>query len=125
MPRFLRRIYNRYHKLGKKKGKNRVWRKPKGRDNKLRDKRRGYGPTVSVGYRQKSSERENVFVVNNTNDLLAVQKGQRAVIGNLGKKKMIEVIKVAQDKGIKFENVNLRKFLKETEKGKAKGEIKK
>ena len=112
MTAFLRRIYNRYHKLGKKKGKNRVWRKPKGRDNKLRDKRRGYGPTVSVGYRQKESERGRFLVVRNVPELLKVSKGQEVVFGKVGKKKKIELVKLAGEKGIVVLNVNSKKFLK-------------
>src|SRR3989344_5978169 len=113
---FLRRIYNRYHKLGKKKGKKRVWRKPKGRDNKLRDKRKGYGPVVSIGYRQKAEEREKIIVVNNFLELSNIQKEQRVVLGKVGKKKKMDMIKIAQERGIDFENVNIKKFLKETEK---------
>ncbi len=116
MTAFLRRIYNRYHKLGKKKGKNRVWRKPKGRDNKLRDKRRGYGPTVSVGYRQKESERGKFLVVRNVPELLKVSKGHEIILGKVGKKKKIELVKKAAEIGVVILNVNSKKFLKETQK---------
>ena len=109
---FLRRIYNRYHKLGKKKGKNRVWRKPKGRDNKMREKRRGYAPVVSVGYRKKKSERELVPVIRSINDLSKIAKGQKIIVGNVGKKKKIELLKMAEEKGIIIKNLNAKKFMK-------------
>jgi ribosomal protein L32E len=38
--KFLRRIWSRYSKLGKKRKKKQVWRKPRGRDNKMREKRK-------------------------------------------------------------------------------------
>jgi large subunit ribosomal protein L32e len=116
MTAFLRRIYNRYHKLGKKKGKNRVWRKPKGRDNKLRDKRRGYGPTVSIGYRQKESERGKALVIRNVAELGKISKGQEIVLGKIGKKKKIELLRLAGEKGILILNLNVKKFLKKTAK---------
>lgn len=122
MTKFLRRIYNRYHKLGKKKGKKRVWRKPKGRDNKLRDKRRGYGPTVSIGYRQKKSERGEFLVVRNLPELLKISRGQEIVLGKIGKKKKIELVKIAGEKGIIIMNVNSKKFLKKETKEKNKNE---
>jgi len=108
---FLRRIYNRYHKLGKKKP-NRVWRKPKGRDNKMREKRRGYSPVVSIGYKQKSSERKDFLVVRNIRDLSEIKKGQEITLGNVGKKKKIEMVKKAEEKGILIRNLNIKKFLK-------------
>jgi len=46
--RFLRRLTNRYLKLGKKRKKKQKWRKPKGRHNKMREKERGYPAVVSI-----------------------------------------------------------------------------
>ena len=121
---FLRRIYNRYHKLGKKKGKNRVWRKPKGRDNKMREKRRGYAPVVSVGYRKKQSEIEKIPVIRNASDLAKITRGQKIILGKLGKKKKLELVKKAEEMGVLIVNINSKKFLK-IENIKNKGEIKK
>ena len=39
--KFKRRIWNRYSKLGKKRKKKQVWRRPTGRDNPMREKKRG------------------------------------------------------------------------------------
>ena len=128
---FLRRIYNRYHKLGKKKGKKRVWRKPKGRDNKMREKRRGYGAVVSIGYRKSNAERQFTPVVNNINELSKISKGQKIIIGNLGRRKKVELVKRAENAGVVIVNFNAKKFLekyqKAAESGKTieKGELKK
>jgi len=116
MTTFLRRIYNRYHKLGKMKGKKRVWRKPKGRDNKMREKRRGYSPVVSVGYRQGKSERESLIIVRNFDELSKMKKGDRIILGNVGNRKKINLVKSAGEKGIVIVNVNTRKFLKKAVK---------
>lgn len=113
---FLRRIYNRYHKLGKKKGKNRVWRKPKGRDNKMREKRRGYAPVVSIGYRQKESERDKTPVIRNLVELSKYTKGEKVILGNVGRRKKLDLVKKAEEMGVIIINVNTKKFLKETKK---------
>lgn len=113
---FLRRIHHKYHKLGKKKGKKSVWRKPKGRDNKMREKRRGYPITVSVGYRGKSTERKDLPVIMNVKELMHLAKGSEIIIGKIGTKKKIEVIKESQKKGLVITNINAEKFLKSAEK---------
>ena len=58
--KFLRRIWKRYSKLGRKRKKEQKWRRPKGRDNKMREKRRGYPITVRIGYRGEKKERGKV-----------------------------------------------------------------
>ena len=52
--KFLRRTSNRYGKLGKNRRKKQVWKKPRGRDNKMREKRRGYPQVVSIGHKKKN-----------------------------------------------------------------------
>ncbi len=44
-PKFLRHLWWKFGKFDE------VWRKPKGNDNKMRLKLKGYPPVVSVGYR--------------------------------------------------------------------------
>ena len=50
MKRFLRRVWNRYSKLGRNRKKKQKWRRPTGRDNKMREKRTGYASRVGIGY---------------------------------------------------------------------------
>ena len=52
MPTFLRRNAKRHSNLGKRRKKKQNWRYPTGRHNKMREKRRGYPITVSVGYQK-------------------------------------------------------------------------
>jgi len=118
MAKFLRRTWNRYNKLGKRKRKKQVWRRPKGRDNKMREKRKGYPMVVSVGYKKKKSEKKTIRVVRNIKDLEKTRKNDMVIIGNIGKKKKIEIAKKAIKMKIPVQNINIKKFLKKSEKKK-------
>jgi len=118
--KFLRRIWSRYSKLGKRRKKKQVWRKPKGRDNKMREKRKGYPAIVSIGYKREKGTRKKVpFIVRNINDLNKTKKASRkdfVILGSIGKKKKIEIVKKAKEAGIPIQNINAEKFLKEVSK---------
>ncbi len=118
MAKFLKRTWNRYSKLGKRRKKKQVWRRPKGRDNKMREKRKGYPMVVSVGYKKKTSERKLIRVVRNIEDLEKTEKNEMIIIGNIGKKKKIEIAKKAIKMKIPIKNINIKKFLKKSEKQK-------
>lgn len=115
--RFIRRIWNRYSKLGKRRKKKQIWRRPTGRDNPMRQKRRGYPATVSIGYKTDKKEIGKVkgktpIEVRNVKDLEKVTKDNVIVLGNLGKKKKIEVVAKVKEKGLEIANLNAKKFLK-------------
>jgi large subunit ribosomal protein L32e len=118
MAKFLKRTWNRYSKLGKRRKKKQVWRRPKGRDNKMREKRKGYPIVVNVGYKKKKSERKLVRVIRNIRDLEKTEKNEMVIIGNVGKKKKIEIAKKAIKMKIPIQNINIKKFLKKSEKQK-------
>jgi large subunit ribosomal protein L32e len=116
MVKFLRRTYNRYSKLGLRKKKKQVWRSPKGRHNKMREKRRGYSPVVSIGYGTNKKTRgkildKNPVIVNNINELIRLHKNDVAIIGKMGKKKKIEMAKEAKKRNIFIFNFKVDKFL--------------
>jgi len=120
--KFLRRDSSRHSKLGHLRKKLQKWRRPTGRDNKMREKRRGYPKVVSIGYSKDKSLRGTIdgkkpVVVKNIKEL-EMAKDKLVVIGNVGKKKKIEIVKKAKEKGIKIYNVNEKKFLKKIEKKK-------
>ncbi|MBU0894333.1 MAG: eL32 family ribosomal protein [Nanoarchaeota archaeon] len=119
---FIRRISNRYSKLGKRRKKKQVWRRPTGRDNKMREKRKGYPKTVSIGY--KKPKKNKTKIIQNLKDLEKIGK-EKLILGNIGKKKKIEIIKKARERKIQFRNVNINKFLKEIEKKESKKKEKK
>ena len=116
MTKFLRRTWNRYPKLGKGRKKKQVWRKPKGRDNKMREKRKGYPGVVSIGYRKP--KKATPVLIHNVKDLEKIREKDFVVLGNMGKKKKIEIVKKAKEKKIIISNINVEKFLKENIKPK-------
>jgi len=107
---FLRRISNRYSKLGKGRKKKQIWRRPTGRDNKMRERRRGYPVRVSIGY--KKAEKEKEIVIQNLKELERIDKKSVIIIGNVGKKKKIEIVKKAKELKIQLSNLNVDTFLK-------------
>jgi len=117
MVKFLRRTWNRYSKLGRKRKKKQTWRRPTGRDNKMREKRKGYPAVVSVGYKVDKKTNGQIqgkspVLINNILDLEKIGKNDIAVVGNVGKKKKIEIVKKAKEKKLLVHNVNLDSFLK-------------
>lgn len=120
-PKFLRRTWSRYAKLGKGRKKKQVWRKPTGRDNKMREKRRGYPAVVSIGYSTDKEARGKLkektpITINNVNDLEKIGKNEIGVIGNVGKKKKLDIAKKAKEKKIELYNMNPEKYLEQNKK---------
>ena len=128
MVKFLRRTWSRYSKLGKRRKKKQVWRKPTGRDNKMREKRKGYPAVVSIGYRSNKKSRDKLMdkkpvKINNLRELEKIKENEIAIIGGVGKKKKIEIANKAKEMKIELYNMNPEKFLKLNTK--PKNEVKK
>ena len=115
MPKFLRRSWDRYSKLGRKRKKKQVWRRPTGRDNKMREKRRGYPARVSIGYK-RSEKKEKPVIIKNIEDLKKIGKNSMVIIGHIGKKKKMDIAKKARERKIKITNLDTDKFLRENKK---------
>lgn len=119
-PKFLRRKPTAYSKLGNRRKKKQVWRKPTGRDNKMREKLKGRPAVVSIGYRTDKiargmiEEKQPVYV-ENVSQLKKLRENEMPVLGRIGQKKKIEIAKFAEKSNIKIHNLNVKKFLKETE----------
>lgn len=119
MKKFLRRTWSRYSKLGRKRKSKQKWRKPTGRDNKMREKIKGHPKIVSVGYKKTGKmNKKNQILVRNIQELEKVKKNQTVILGNVGKKKKIEIAKKAKKMKIPLQNLNTKKFLKKLEKKK-------
>ncbi|MBI5803189.1 50S ribosomal protein L32e [Candidatus Pacearchaeota archaeon] len=119
--KFYRRTYNRYGKLGMRRKKKRVWRNPTGRHNKMREKRRGYMPIVSIGYKknldfQNTFNGKKIVFVRNMADLKKVGKNEVATLAKIGRKKKITIAKKAKELGINISNLKTEKFLKNLER---------
>ena len=119
MVKFLRRIWSRYSKLGKKRKKKQVWRRPTGRDNKMREKRKGYPKTVSIGYKKSKEKKIGVVTINNLDDLKKIKEKDIVKLGRLGKKKKIQVTQKAKEMKISIQNLNVKKFLEKNKKSSA------
>ena len=117
--RFLRRVWSRYSKLGRNRKKKQKWRRPKGRDNKMREKRRGYMATVRIGYRGNKEKRgkingKEIAVIFNKKELLEANERNRMImIGKTGRKNKIILALAAKEKGIKIHNLNIDRFLQD------------
>ena len=121
-PKFIRQESWRYDRLAES------WRKPKGKDNKMRLQKSGVPALVKVGYRgpraarglHPSGYRDNL--IHNTAELVKLDpKKDAARIGHtVGKKKRIEIISKAVELGIKVLNPGnlISKMQKEKEKKK-------
>lgn len=117
---FTRRNTTQYLRLGKKRKKLRKWRRPKGRHNKMRKKRRGYPSIVSIGYGSNKKSKNKPILVRNLNDLEKVSKESEVILGKMGKIKKIKIARIAKERKIKILNMNVEKFLINVEKGEKK-----
>lgn len=127
MPKFLRRNWDRFSKLGKTRKKKRVWRKPKGRHNKVREKMKGYPAPVEIGYGTEKKARGKIqkktpVIIYNLGDLKRVKKDEIIIIGKVGKKKKIEIAKKAEEMKLPVINAKLKKLLKANKKHEEKTE---
>jgi large subunit ribosomal protein L32e len=105
-PKFIRQESWRYDRLAEN------WRKPKGKDNKMRKQKSGMPAIVKVGYRgprvarglHPSGYTDNL--IHNAAELARLDpKKDAARIGHtVGKKKRIEIINKAVELGIKVLN---------------------
>ena len=119
-PKFIRQESWRYDRLAEN------WRKPKGKDNKMRKQKSGMPAIVKVGYRGPSAARglhpsgytDNL--VHNSAELARLDpKKDVARIGHtVGKKKRIEMITKASELGIKV--LNAGKLISKTQEDKEK-----
>lgn len=119
--KFVRHVSFRHSKLGKGRKKKQVWRRPTGRDNKMREQRVGKPAVVKIGYKNAKKERENFKTVRSLQDLEGLQKGEKVVVGNIGTRKKAEIVKKLEDMKIEIQNLNVKRFLKHLSvKGKKK-----
>ena len=97
--------FNRYKSVNQVKLKNR-WRKPKGMHNKVRLKKKGHVPKVSIGYGTKKRLRNfynstiDYQMINNLNDLNNINKKTILISKSIGLRKRIEILKKAKELGL-------------------------
>lgn len=116
-PEFVRQQGRTVSKLERK------WRQPKGMHSKLRKKLKERGKHPSMGYSSPKKVRGlnpkglKEVVVNNTEDLINIKKGEAAVIGkNVGKRKKLKILKKAEELKINVSNIkDAKAFIKKVE----------
>ncbi len=92
------------------------WRKPRGRYSHQREKEKSYGKRPTVGFRQPKEVRGKhpsgyyEVLVSNVNDLEKINPKTHAarIRATVGKKKRIEIIKKAEELGIKILNKGVK-----------------
>lgn len=116
MPRkkFIRRDYKRYSKIGKNRPKLQKWRKPKGRDNKMRLKRKSYPISPTIGRKRPAVSAGKIsglqpVLVRNTKDLENFSKKSAVLIARVGAKKKLEIIRKASELKLPIINVTENK----------------
>ena len=101
---FLRQQWFKHPRLGKK------WRRPRGKQSKLRKGYKGHWSKPSVGFSKDRKLRGLVkgyitVAVESLTDVENIQKGYAIIIaGCVGKKKALAIEKKANEKGIKIIN---------------------
>lgn len=108
-PKFIRRGNKRYSKLGLRRKKKQVWRRPTGRDNKLRERRKDRGARVEIGYSKAKKEKgliqgKKPVLVYNIKELEKAGKDSLVIIGKVGRKKKTEMMKKAKEMKLQVQN---------------------
>lgn len=107
-PEFLRHLWWKFIKFQN----DLKWKRPRGKDNKMRLKLKGYPPVVSAGYGTPDELRYLhpsgliPVTVSSVKDLekLDPKKHIVYIASTVGLKKRLELVKVAQEKGFKVAN---------------------
>jgi len=118
---FQRTKFRAYVKLGKGQKSKQRYKKANGRHNKTRQKWKSRPRMVEIGYRNKVDTRMLIngkmpVLVKTLADLKKMTKENIAIIGKIGMKAKVELIKEAEKQGIEMENINIKKFLRQADR---------
>ena len=111
---------HKYSKLGVRRKKKQKYRKPAGRDNKIRLNEAGRRRKVKIGFKNKKSERGlinqlEVVMVYNVDDLKNIKENMIGLIAKVGSQKKKDIFEYVSKHNIKIANVDVQKFLKKIE----------
>ena len=101
-PLFLRRGWYTKARIGKGIKKKQKWRGSKGRHNKTRLGRKGYGARPKIGYGENNEIKRQInglssIRIENMKQLTDLKAGQGIIIASVGKKKKQELIAKANE----------------------------
>ena len=114
-PKFIRTDSFRFSKIGRNRKKLQVWRGAKGLHSKLRRRKKGYPAIPTIGYcapRKTVNQISGLYpvLVHNVAELSVLNKvTQGAIIAKIGARKKIDVLKKADELGIKILNLRSKK----------------
>lgn len=94
---FMRQDYFKLRRL------KRVWRKPKGRQSKLRVKKSGSGLVVKIGYKKHGSVQRTV--VSSVGELQRAAATEVLIAAGVGSKKAAAMAAAAQERGVRILNM--------------------
>lgn len=111
MPKFRRQEWFRFKRLGEK------WRKPRGRDSKLRVRKRGKGKMVTIGYRVPRDIRGlhpsglAEVMIKNVTEVERIDASKQAVriASSVGRRKREQILKKAEELKIRVLNPGVKK----------------
>lgn len=108
--KFIRADGMRWARLGKGRKKLQRWRKAEGMHSKIRRRRKGYPTKPLVGFAAPRKEVGKInglypVLVHNVPEISALNKSEQiAIIARVGAKKKLDMIKKADELGIKIVN---------------------
>ncbi|MFH1249365.1 MAG: eL32 family ribosomal protein [archaeon] len=119
-PRFRRTDWHKISNLGLRREKKQVYRNPRGRHNKMREKRNGRLGIPSIGYGSPRAVRGTIegyipILIHNVKELENVSKNNIVIVASVGMKKKMEIVKKAVELKMRIA-MNAEKFLKISER---------
>ncbi|MBU0957452.1 MAG: hypothetical protein KKF56_01440 [Nanoarchaeota archaeon] len=120
MRKYTRRNTNELLRLGKKNKKLRKWRRPRGRDNKMRERVKNRQKRPEIGSRKTKNEQGKVrgktpMLIKTINDLKKIKKENIAILAKVGFKTKNKIAQEAKKLNIQFSNFDVFKFLTKQE----------
>jgi len=112
--KFLRQDWMRHSRLGRGRKKLQKWRRPRGRHSKIRRKRFGYPLKVMIGFSSPKKQAGLIqglkpVLVHNLKELSSLNNKSIAIISRVGAKLKMQMLKYAEEKGIKIQNIGGKK----------------
>jgi len=119
-PKFVRTDFRKYSKLGVRRKKKQVYRKSKGRDNKIRLNMKGHTKNISIGFRTEKKKRDLIknlhpIMIHNLADLEKIKEKNIGIIAKIGAKKRKEILEQVIKENIKL-SIDSKKALEKIEK---------
>lgn len=119
-PVFVRKDSFKISRLGKNRKKKLKWRRPRGRHNKVREKKKGNMKQPSIGYRSPKKIRGllngfKMIYISNMKELLNLKKEEMGIIRNIGAKKKVELMKKAKELKINLYKIDADKEITKIE----------